>query len=175
MKILDVGCGRKKSPGAIGIDINPESNADVLHDLNRIPYPFADNTFDMIVSDNCLEHLENVIAVVEELHRIAKPSAIVKIIVPFYSGRYAHTDPTHRHFFGWRSFDYFVPGTKFHEFRYSKVTYEIVAVEYQRGWALRGVRRLICRLANRFKDHYEEYFAGIFPMGDVTFELRVLK
>ena len=173
--ILDVGCGRKKYPDAIGIDINPDSDADVLHDLNQIPYPYNDNTFDMIICDNCLEHLEEVVPIMEELHRIAKASATVRIIVPFYASRYAHTDPTHRHFFGWRSFDYFVPGTPFREFRYSRITFEIISVEYQKGWRVRGIRRWICRLANRFKDYYEEYFAGIFPMGDITFDLRVIK
>ena len=92
--ILDVGCGSKKFPGAIGIDVNPNSDADTLHDLNTIPDPYAGDTFDMIVYDNCLEHLGDVVAVMEELHRIAKPSANVKIIVPFYATRYAHTDPT---------------------------------------------------------------------------------
>ena len=32
-RTLDVGCGINKSPGAIGIDRNPDSHADVLCDL----------------------------------------------------------------------------------------------------------------------------------------------
>ena len=40
-KILDVGCGQNKYPGAIGIDSNPRANADVTHDLGVLPYPFA--------------------------------------------------------------------------------------------------------------------------------------
>jgi hypothetical protein len=32
-KILDVGCGQNKFPGAIGIDANRLSHADVIHDL----------------------------------------------------------------------------------------------------------------------------------------------
>ena len=32
-KILDVGCGQNKYPGAIGIDSNPRTSADVIHDL----------------------------------------------------------------------------------------------------------------------------------------------
>src|SRR6266542_4143307 len=31
-KILDVGCGQNKYPGAIGIDSNPRSNAYVIHE-----------------------------------------------------------------------------------------------------------------------------------------------
>jgi hypothetical protein len=43
MKILDVGCGKNKRKGAIGIDIDPNSDADVIHDLNIFPWPFNDN------------------------------------------------------------------------------------------------------------------------------------
>ena len=38
--ILDLGCGSKKRPGAIGVDINAASGADVIHDLDVLPYPF---------------------------------------------------------------------------------------------------------------------------------------
>jgi len=34
-KILDVGCGWNKTPGAIGMDANPKSHADVIHDLGE--------------------------------------------------------------------------------------------------------------------------------------------
>ena len=34
-RILDVGCGIHKQPGAIGIDRNPASRADVIVDLDR--------------------------------------------------------------------------------------------------------------------------------------------
>jgi len=34
MKILDVGCGNAKTTNAIGIDSNPTTQADVIHDLN---------------------------------------------------------------------------------------------------------------------------------------------
>ena len=40
MKILELGCGTTKIPNAISVDINPFSKADVIHDLNKFPYPF---------------------------------------------------------------------------------------------------------------------------------------
>jgi methylglutaconyl-CoA hydratase len=46
VKILDVGCGANKYEGAIGLDNNPRTAADVIHDLGDIPYPFADDEFD---------------------------------------------------------------------------------------------------------------------------------
>ena len=56
--VLDLGCGNRKKPGAIGVDINPNAQADIIHDLNKFPYPFEDSTFDEIYADNTIEHLE---------------------------------------------------------------------------------------------------------------------
>ena len=98
--ILDLGCGLRKRPGAIGIDVNPRSQADIMHDLNRFPYPFPDNHF-----DNIIEHLDDFLKVMEELHRVAKPPELVTTVVPFYSHQQAHTDLTQGRFFGVHSFD----------------------------------------------------------------------
>jgi len=173
---LDLGCGLRKRPGAIGIDVNPRSQADVVHDLNRFPYPFPQNHFDEIFCDNVLEHLDDVIKVMEELHRIAKPSAIVTIIVPFFPNRYANTDPTHKHFFGLHSFDYFVAGTSNAGFLYSMARYDLVSVEFEKGLTHgHWFDRIITSFANARKELYENRLSNIFPMRNLTFELRVKK
>ena len=61
MRILDVGCGIHKQPGSIGIDRNPASRADVLADLDRLPYPFADGSFDRVTAIHVIEHVSDVI------------------------------------------------------------------------------------------------------------------
>ena len=71
-KILDVGCGTNKVEGAIGLDYNPLTGADVIHDLGVIPYPFEDNEFDKVVSRHVVEHVPDVMAFVTELYRITK-------------------------------------------------------------------------------------------------------
>jgi SAM-dependent methyltransferase len=175
-RVLDVGCGVRKQSGAIGIDVNPRSDADVLHNLDVIPYPFPRNYFDEIVCDNILEHLNDVIQVMEELHRLAKPRALITVKVPFYPHRNANTDPSHRHFFGVHSFDYFIEGTAHSEFRYSAARFELESVEFEKG-----IRQthwfdgLIKAFANTRKDLYENRLANIFPLRELTFELRVRK
>ena len=77
MKILDIGCGRHKTPGAIGLDSNPRSDADVIHDLDTIPYPFPDGEFDLIVGNQVIEHVADVLAacrvqVVGEEHQVSQ-------------------------------------------------------------------------------------------------------
>ena len=98
-KILDVGCGQNKYPGAIGIDSNPRANADVIHDLGVLPYPFPDNEFDLIICRHVIEHVPDVMSFVSELHRISKPAGLIKIVTPHYSNPDWATDPTHRNHF----------------------------------------------------------------------------
>src|SRR5689334_21178817 len=63
MKILDIGCGKHNTPGAVGMDSNPRSDADVLHDLDVVPYPFPDDEFDLVVGNQVIEHVTDVLAV----------------------------------------------------------------------------------------------------------------
>ena len=59
-RILELGCGRTKAPGAIGVDFNFDATAaDVICDLNR-PLPFADSTFAQVRAVQVVEHLESV-------------------------------------------------------------------------------------------------------------------
>jgi len=85
LKVLDLGCGNTKRHGAIGVDFNSRTAADVIHNLNNFPYPFEDSSFDEIYLDNTLEHLDNVMLVMEEMHRISKTGGLVKVIVPYFS------------------------------------------------------------------------------------------
>ena len=60
-QVLDVGCGINKYPGAIGIDRIAGTRADVLCDLDRFPYPFADASFDEVRAVHVIEHVSDVI------------------------------------------------------------------------------------------------------------------
>src|SRR5687767_4278659 len=110
MKILDVGCGANKFPGAIGLDSNPKPDADVMHDLGAIPYPFSDNEFDLIIASHVIEHVPDVMTFVTELYRIAKPRGRIRIVTPHYTNPDWANDPTHRNHFNSYTFDTFVPG-----------------------------------------------------------------
>ncbi len=176
-RVLDVGCGRDKTPGAIGLDINPRSDADVRCDLNQLPYPFRDNTFDAIVCTSVLEHLDDFVGVMEELHRIARPGALLRIVVPFFASHWSHTDPTHRRVFATHSFDYFDERAALHKYKYSDARYAVERVEFEKPppYLRRRIEQPLRWLANRFKDTYEARFAYLYPMHDLYFELRVIK
>lgn len=171
--ILDLGCGNKKRPGAVGIDVNPRTDADIVHDLNAFPYPFSDGSFDEIYADNVVEHLDDVMAVMEELHRIGRSGALVKVIVPYFRSRWAFIDPTHRHFFGVESFAYFDPDHVHSRlYNYSEARFKVERVVFNE--TIPG-RRLLRAIGNRWPVRYELRLSHLAPLDDLTFYLRVIK
>jgi SAM-dependent methyltransferase len=174
-RILELGCGQiKRCPTAVTLDINPDSMADVVHDLNSFPYPFDDNAFDIVIAEHVLEHLGDLIRVVEELHRILKPGGLLYVEVPHFSSNDHFTDPTHLHAFGFRSFDYFVPGEDLSRYKYSKAKFkkQKVYVLPLHGGLL---RRLLARRIMRYYETWEKRYAFMLPADRINFELQAIK
>jgi SAM-dependent methyltransferase len=173
-KILHLGCGRNKKNGAIGIDIDPHSDADIVHDLNTFPYPFSNNYFTVVIAEHILEHLDDIVKVMEEVHRISKDSAYIHITSPHFSSVDGFTDITHRHYFTSRSFDYFIPGTDLYKYRYAHVKYiknKIILGPKTNNKFL----QLILNWINRHQLLYESRLAYIFPVGIIQIQLQVDK
>jgi ubiquinone/menaquinone biosynthesis C-methylase UbiE len=95
IKKLNLGAGELKKDGYINIDWNKLANPDVCHNLNVFPYPFSDNTFDLIEASHVLEHLDRPFDVMKELHRILKPSGKLIINVPHFSRGFTHAEHSH--------------------------------------------------------------------------------
>jgi SAM-dependent methyltransferase len=96
LRVLDVGCGVNKHPGAIGVDRIGATSADVICDLDRFPYPFADGSFDRVRAIHVIEHLSDIIRTLEEFHRLLRPAGEVYIVTPHYTDFSSFCDPTHR-------------------------------------------------------------------------------
>jgi len=179
MKILDLGCGKnkikRKDAIVIGIDIEPESGVDVVHDLNKFPYPFKDNEFDEIVCFDVLEHLEDIPSVMKEIHRIGKPGAKVKIRSPHFSSPYASMDPTHLRGFSIFSFDCFCKNKKIIP---HNLDWELFLIKKRKiifPKLIRTIGFLISLLANTFPLRYEQYFAFLFQAENLYLELEIIK
>ncbi len=175
-KILDLGCGNQKRPGAVGIDHNPDTQADVVHSLNEYPYPFEDSSFDEIYADNSIEHLDDVIKTMEELHRISKADGLVKVIVPYFRACWAFIDPTHKHFFTVDSFSYF-DGEHVHSrlYNYSKARFRVERVVFNEGIKRGILAWMVTRLANCWPGRYERHLSHFFPLDCLSFYLRTVK
>ena len=169
--ILHLGSGLKYESTAVNIDLVAETRPDVVHDLNMLPWPFPDNRFHEVWAYDIIEHLDDVVAVMEEIHRTCVNGAVVKITVPHYSCCNAFTDITHRHYFSVCSFDYFTGDNEFAFYTRQKYRKREARIVFFPSL----VNKLVWRLARRFPQRYERRWAWIFPAWFLYFELIVVK
>ncbi len=122
---LDIGCGRSKFKGTLGVDIAAVPGVNVLGDLNS-GLPFRDNSISEIYTSHTLEHVDSFVGTMEELWRICKPDALIHIWVPHASCPFVTwIDPTHKRGLTIETFSYFNPAAN-HLSYYSKARFEIV-------------------------------------------------
>jgi SAM-dependent methyltransferase len=172
MRILDVGCGVNKFPGSIGIDRNAASRADVLCDLDRFPYPFRDGAFERIRAVHVVEHLADVVAAMEELHRLLAPGGRLFIVTPHFTDFSSYCDPTHRRHLSSFSFRYFGEdhgGFGYYSqarFREISVRVRLLALWRWCGWEL-AVNRW-----RRFRRFWEYYLCFVVRGKAIEVELE---
>jgi SAM-dependent methyltransferase len=169
-EVLDVGCGSKKHPGAVGIDLSPQTDADIVHDLDALPWPLDDDSFDEILLQDVIEHLRDPYGVFAELHRIGRPGARVRLRTPHFSSALAYSDPTHVHYFSAAAIRALAePGFA----HYSAARFRIVNVTLDLWLPFRMIG--LAALANRWPDTYEKYLAFRFPAMNIRAEFEVSK
>lgn len=103
-RLLDVGCGdgtftvllkeATNAKEAFGIDIAEEA-VNVAQergikafqvDIDESPFPFSDAHFDMVYCGEIIEHLFNPDHLLEEMHRVLKPTGIGLVSTPNLGG-----------------------------------------------------------------------------------------
>lgn len=124
---INLGAGNDIRQNYLNHDIVKLSKIDVVHDLNVFPWPWGNDSCQEILMKDVLEHLDNPIKALEELHRILVVGGTVHISVPYWNSANAHIDPTHRKGFHEHTFHFFDPRTSYCQERpyYSKARFEI--------------------------------------------------
>ena len=92
-RILDVGCGQKPYQGLfnfekyIGMDIENEGHVHINEDIDvfydGIKFPFNENNFDAIITNQVFEHVFNPDVFLKEIHRVLKYKGKLLLTVPF--------------------------------------------------------------------------------------------
>lgn len=167
--VLDVGCGSSKTPGAIGLDISADTDADIVHDLDVFPYPIDDDCFDQILLQDVIEHVAEPMRVFAELRRIIRPGGSVQLRTPHFSSVLAYGDPTHKQYFSTIAIRQLADPRFAH---YSDARFEVVHVTLDLWTPFRLVG--IGALANRAPDVYEKYLAFRFPAMNIRAEFRAV-
>lgn len=178
-KVLDLGCGRHKVevPGAkvIGLDFFNNKNADVVCDLELGKLPFKDNEFDEVHSIHVLEHITNLLPLIDEIWRITKPNGKVFIKTPYFASSLAHSSLDHVRFFSYTSFD---PYTEEFQYKYleSKTRFKVKArYHFSDHYGLKTIGKIIDFITNKIPRIYQRLFCFILPSEEVIFDLEVIK
>lgn len=116
MKLLNVGCGKrpvelvlkqlKETFGAeftdvefINLDKTDSPIVDCIRDLDNLEnekLPWKDGTFNAIVMFHVFEHINNIIPLMNELHRVSMNNAPMYIICPYWTHKWAVGDIDHK-------------------------------------------------------------------------------
>jgi predicted SAM-dependent methyltransferase len=112
---LDLGAGQRPTEGFKSVDLVGDPDYEV--DLFQYPWPFKDRSVDEVVSNHLIEHIphyrpeyggvDGFWMFFNELHRILKKNATVKLTCPFFKNDRAFFDPSHTRYIHWMNFAYF--------------------------------------------------------------------
>ncbi len=169
---LNLGAGRADQlPGAVRLDIARAASPHVVADLDAGTLPFKTSVFEAVGAYDVVEHVADLIALMEEIHRVLKPGGVAHVTTPHFSSANAFTDPTHRRALGLKSFDYF---DEAHALAYySSARFHIRTARLFFKGRLLG--RLMFHLARRWPAFYEERLAWMVPGWFLYFELVAVK
>lgn len=175
LSVLDVGCGINKFPGAIGIDRNANTRADVIADLDQYPFPFADGSFREVRAIHVIEHVSDVIRTMEEFYRLLAPDGRAVIVTPHYTDFSSFCDPTHRWHLNSFSFRYFGEDHGGYGY-YSAARFQesFVHVRLLALWRYLGFEFLVNR-SRRFRRFWEFYLCYLIRGKVIEWHLTAVK
>jgi predicted SAM-dependent methyltransferase len=166
---LIIGSAGKKDQDAVTLDIDPKHDPDIVHDLNKVPFPFEDNQFRQVICHHVLEHLDDLGAAMGELHRICRDNGFIYIEVPHHTSWQANT-PDHKLRFNYFALDQYIEGKstwktgkKFRIIK-SRITFH----KFFRFF-------LLHKLFNAYPELYEKFLAYRFPAEHLKFWLQPVK
>ena len=108
---LDIGCGANKQKGFLGMDKRKLPGVDLVHDLEKFPYPLPKEVCMTIVASHIVEHIKPwlMLDFMNELWRISKVGCQLAIAMPYGVSHGFVQDPTHCNPCNETTFQYFCP------------------------------------------------------------------
>lgn len=173
----NLGAGNKRYNGLTGVDLFQGKGVDIVHNLDVYPWPLESSTADYVFGFQAFEHFSDLVAVMEEVHRISKNGARVVIEVPYFRHVGAFQDPTHKHFFTSQTMHYFHETQKRSRGVYSEAHFRLVGFWY--GWPARSKNPLVrCYkyLITKYARWFDQSLLSLMlPPQILVFELEVCK
>lgn len=94
---LDIGCGKNKKEGFIGVDQFPMKGVDKVMDVRK-KWPWKNDSVSEVHCSHFIEHLtaNERVHFLNELYRVLKKGAKVTLVTPHWASNRAYGDPTHQ-------------------------------------------------------------------------------
>lgn len=94
---LDLGCGKHKKEGFLGVDRKPFEGVDIIADLMQ-RWPWEDNSVEEINMQHVLEHFtgEERVHIMNEMYRVLIKDGRATISTPHWCSSRAYGDFTHK-------------------------------------------------------------------------------
>lgn len=95
---LDIGCGfNRQGPDWIGLDRRKTPAVDIVHDIERTPWPLPDRCATAVAMSHVWEHItpKHTLDVMDEIWRVLRPHGSLFISGPYGAGSRYLQDPTH--------------------------------------------------------------------------------
>ncbi len=194
VRVLDYGCGagqiikelRKRNLNAFGCDVFYEGgdysklietelfDDSIIKRMDGRTIPFDCASFDFIINNQVMEHVENLDSVLAEIHRVLKPSGVVLSIFPDKSvWREGHCGIPFLHWFekNSRTRVYYAAGFRILGFGYHKGTKSVMRwsqdfCEWLDEWTHYRTRQEV-------NSTYSKYFCEIQHIEDYWLQLRL--
>jgi len=181
---INMGAGACYMPGWINVDFNEAGGKqDVICDLSK-EVPWADNSVDEILMDNFLEHVprERFFWFMDEVWRICKPGAVIKVFVPHCTSPFAYGHLSHYNFFHSHTFSIMDINALENYERYNKARFKIKAIIlpfHHNYWNMHFLSWLNKPFAWMFNISplWQKICEKIMPLGfeEVYYELTTIK
>ena len=174
MEKLNLGCGSDIKKGYINLDKAKVNGVDVVHDIDATPWPFKANYFVEVYARDVVEHTKDLFKTMQEIHRICKKNALVRIIVPYWHSSGAFY-PNHNYFFNIDGMKFFTQAERTYDNYFGFKMEKIDLIPSRIGWIIPPlpVPKSIFPNVLNFR-HLVSYLLGEIIV-KIDFSLRVIK
>ncbi|MBI2508183.1 methyltransferase domain-containing protein [Candidatus Woesearchaeota archaeon] len=165
---LNLGSGKGRIEGFTNLDIVPGDNIDIVADVSE-GIPLENNSVEEVYCRHVLQYVDNLENAMEEIYRICKNEANIKIIVNYYSHFLAHGE------YAKRSFSHIAFNPYVEEKQSYRNNHNVKLTDQQINLVFSKYFKFMERFANKHAWFYANFLDKVFPAQEIEFRFKINK